>query len=89
MVDYKNKKGYKMNEEVKENSLNTLRNAMFNSIMDVRNGNMEAREAEAVAKIGHQIVESYKVEIEAVKVMNDVRDDRLKFASNMKAISNG
>lgn len=75
-------------QEVQDNSLTTLRNALFKSIFDVRNGDMNANDAQAIAKLSHQAIETYKTEIKAVEVADNLKDKNVRYAPALKAIAN-
>jgi len=70
--------------QIANNSLGTLRKLLFEQMLSLRNGETEANEAIAMSKVSHQIIESFKVEIQAVQVANSLKDKNLKLESNIK-----
>lgn len=74
-------------KEVVENTLGTLRNMMFEQMISLREGNCTANDAVAMSKMAHQVIDSYKVEIEAVKTANDLKDRNITFKNNLKALT--
>jgi len=73
-------------DKYQDNHLNTLRTALFKSIMGVRNGEMSANDANAVAKLSHQVIESYKTEIKAVEVANSLKDKNIRYADALPSL---
>ena len=59
---------------------------LFEQMVSLRNGETEAGEAIAISKLAHQITTSYQVEIEAVRVANDLKDKNVELQGNMKAL---
>ena len=74
-------------EEVKSNSLGTLRRFMFEEMINLREGKTTTQEAIAMSKLANQVVNSFKVEIEAVKAANDLKDKNSAYSENLKAIN--
>ena len=74
-------------QKIADNSLGTLRKIMFEQMLSLRSGETDAQEAIAMSKMAHQITQSYKVEIEAVKVANELKDRNVKLQGNIKALS--
>ena len=69
-----------------ENSLNTLRTMMFEEMIALRDGDRTPNESIAVAKLGSQIISSYKVEVDAVKVANDLKQVNGKYAKALTVL---
>lgn len=61
-------------KEVQKNTMKSLRNALMDTIYDIRNGKMEHKEGLAVAKLGNTMVQSYRADIEAVKTANELKE---------------
>lgn len=74
-------------EVVKDNSLKTLRKFMFDEMVKIRSGNADITESNAIAKLAGRVIETYKTEIEAVKVANDLKDKNFKYVDSITAIS--
>ncbi len=81
-------KEFIMNQELQKNSLVTLRNALFNSIMDVRNGNMDSKDAMSIAKLSNSVIETYKTEIETVRTIDSLKDRNVSYANAIGAVHN-
>ena len=62
------------NKQLEQATMKTLRNTLMGAISDIRNGNATAQEGVAIAKIGNVLVSSYRADIEAVKVVNDLKE---------------
>ncbi len=60
--------------EKDKNSLQTLRGFLFEEIVKLRKGEAVVQESIALSKLSSQVINSYKVEIEAVKVANELKD---------------
>jgi len=80
-----------LNDEINEqkianNSLGTMRKLLFDQMIGLRNGEIDANDAIAMSKVAHQITESYKVEISAVQVANSLKDKNVKLQGNIKAL---
>lgn len=73
-------------QEKADNTLGTLRKFMFDQMIKLRSGDCDSTEAIAMSKMAHQITQSYKVEIEAVKVANELKDKNVKLLGNIKAL---
>jgi len=73
--------------EIANNSLGSMRKLLFDQMVGLRNGDVDATDAIAMSKVAHQIVESYKVEIQAVGVANSLKDKNIKLQGNIKALS--
>jgi len=71
---------------VAENNLKTLRKFMFEEMMNLRAGKTTAQEATAMSKLGGKVIDSYKVEIDAVKTANELKDKNISYAKNIKAL---
>ena len=74
-------------QEKADNTLATLRKFMFEQMIKLRAGECDSNEAIAMSKMSHQIIESYKTEINAVKVANELKDKNVKLVGNIKALS--
>ena len=75
-----------MNEDLQTNTLATLRNQLMHTISSIRNGNMTSQDGVAVAKIGNVVVETYKTEIEAVRVADSLKDRNVGYRNALTAI---
>ena len=75
-----------MKETIADNTLKSLRSVLFRELTDLRNGDSEASQSIAVSKLSSQIINSYKVEIEAVKVANELKDKNLAYAHTLTCI---
>jgi len=73
-------------QEIANNSLGTMRKLLFEQMIGLRNGEVEANDAIAMSKVAHQITESYKVEISAVQIANSLKDKNVKLVGNIKAL---
>ena len=74
--------------EVRENSLKTLRGYLFDEIIKLREGTAVEKESLALSKLSSQIINSYNVEINALKVVNELKDKNLGYAKNLGIIEN-
>lgn len=70
----------------KDNSLKTLRGYLFDEIIKIREGSAVEKESIALSKLSHQIINSYNVEILAIKTINELKDKNIQFAKNINAI---
>ena len=70
-----------------DNSLNTLRGFLFEEIVKLREGTAVVSESIAISKLSSQIIGSYKVEIEAVKVANELKDKNSSYSDKLEAIN--
>ena len=68
------------------NTLKTLRGALFRELQDLRNDKVDAQHANAVSKVSGQIIASYKVELDAVAIANNLKDKNLSYAANIAPI---
>lgn len=73
-------------ENVPDNTLKSLRTILFRELIDLRNDEVEGNHAIAVAKVASQITTTYKVEVEAVKVANELKDKNIRYAANLHSI---
>ena len=71
----------------KENSLKQLRVYLFEEILKLREGTSVEKEAIALTKLSGQIISSYNTEIEALKVVNDLKDKNMCFAKSIGVIA--
>jgi len=76
----------KLDTTVQDNTMTSLRNALMKSIIDIRNGNMNAQDGIAIAKLGNTVVETYKTEIEAVRTANSLKDRNVSYRNALKCI---
>ncbi len=60
--------------DVNKNTLRTLRGFLFDEIIKIRKGEAIINESMAISKLSSQVINSYKAEIEAVKVANELKD---------------
>lgn len=74
--------------DLHDNSLSTLRRMMFDQLVSLRNGDSTYQECQAVAQLGGKVIDTYRVEIEAVRAANDLKDKNNKYAPALKAIKN-
>ena len=71
----KNKGEIKMeNTEVQETTMRSLRSAIMGTIFGIKNGDIPHEDGLAVAKLGNTMIQSYRADIEAVKVANDLKE---------------
>lgn len=75
-----------MQSQVMDNSLKQLRVYLFEEIIKVRKGEAVEKESIAIAKLSSQIINSYNVEVQALKVVNELKDKNLKFATTIGAL---
>ena len=73
-------------ETMPKNTLKSLRNILFKELSDLRNGESEPQQSIAVSKLCSQVIASYKTEIDAVKVANDLKDKNMEYAHSLAAI---
>lgn len=71
----------------KENSLKQLRVYLFEEILKLREGTSVEKEAIALTKLSGQIISSYNTEIEALKVVNDLKEKNMGFAKTIGVIT--
>ena len=72
--------------EVRENSLKTLRGYLFDEIIKLREGTAVEKESLALSKLSSQIINSYNVEINALKVVNELKDKNVPLAKQLGVI---
>lgn len=72
--------------EVRENSLKTLRGYLFEEIIKLREGTAVEKESIALSKLSSQIINSYNVEINALKVVNELKDKNVSLAKQLGVI---
>lgn len=77
-----------MSNEVKKNSLQTLRGYLFDEIIKIREGNAVEKESIALAKLSSQIINSYDVEIQALKVVNELKGENINYAKTLGVLGN-
>lgn len=77
-----------MSNEVKENSLKTLRVYLFEEIIKIRKGEAVEKESIALAKLSSQIINSYAVEVQALKVVNELKGENNKYAKTLGVLNN-
>ena len=69
-----------------DNTMGTLRKLLFEQMISLRNGDSDASEAIGMSKLAHQVIDSYKTEIEAVRVANELKDKNFELIGNMRAL---
>lgn len=74
--------------EVRENSLKTLRGYLFDEIIKLREGTAVEKESIALAKLSSQIINSFNTEIDALKVVNELKDKNMGYAKSLGVIEN-
>lgn len=72
---------------VKENSLRTLRCYLFDEIIKLREGTAVEKESIALAKLSTQIINSYNTEIEALKVIDGLKEKNASYAKSLGVIN--
>jgi len=73
-------------QQIKDNSLKTLRKFMFEEMIALREGATTTQDAITMSKLANQVINSYKVEIEAVNSANSLKDKNSYLVSNITAI---
>ena len=71
------------------NSLNSLRSMMFEEMIALRSGERTAQEATAVSKLAGRVIDTYKIEIEAVRTANDLKDKNITYVKSLTSIEQG
>ena len=71
---------------VKDNSLKTLRTYLFEEIIKIRDGSAVEKESIALSKISSQIINSYNTEINALKVINELKPTNEVYAKSLGVI---
>lgn len=68
------------NKEVQETTMRSLRSAIMGTILGVKNGSIAHEDGLAVAKLGNTMVQSYRADIEAVRVANDLKEPNRSYS---------
>jgi len=76
-----------MKKEIVDNSLKTLRGFLFDEIIKIRDGSAVEKESIAISKLSHQIINSYNVEILALKTVNELKDKNIPLSSQLGVIN--
>lgn len=71
------------------NSLKQLRVYLFEEIIKIREGSAVEKESIALSKLASQVINSYNTEIDALKVVNELKDKNLNFANSLGVFENG
>lgn len=77
-----------MAEGTGDQSLKTLRGFLFAEMIKIRNGSAVVSESVALTKLSAQVINSYKVEIDTVRVANDLRTGNEGYADKLEALRN-
>lgn len=73
-------------ENVPDNTLKSLRSVLFRELQDLRNGDQDAQHAIAVSKIAGKVIDSYALEISAVKTANELKDKNISYAATLAGV---
>ena len=75
-----------MKEVKKDYSLKTLRGYLFDEIIKIREGAAIEKESLALSKISSQIINSYNTEINALKVINELKPSNESYAKTLGVV---
>jgi len=73
---------------IKDNSLKTLRGFLFDEMIKIRRGQAVASESIALTKLSAQVINSYRVEIDTVKIANELKNGNKDYVYQLTAMRN-